>query len=217
MLGDRFLLYQAMQEYCSIFFIVCFASASQELPTYSEASVSPSVCLLSAGGMKRERERAERDTHPHTEIRISTGKVFGYISQYILFCGRLPSMNDGLRKLYDEARFYGKGLEEWWWCRDPALHQIATALHNQNHVIIDNFLLLDEARALRAEVGLAYDAGMLKAPGVIGGGRLGHSASFTDKSRRGDVLGYFDGTEDEWIRCGSTLKRTLDKMVSRFI
>lgn len=126
-------------------------------------------------------------------------------------------MNDALRRLYDDARLHGKALEEWWWCRDPALYELASSLQDYNHVIIDNFLLQDEAKALRAEVGRAYDAGLLKAAGTIGGGRFGRSESFTDESLRGDILGYFDGTEEEWIRCGSTLKRILDKMVSYIV
>ena len=52
---------------------------------------------------------------------------------------------------------------------------------------------------------------MLSTDGVIGGGRVGSAESAViDKSTRGDVLGYFDGDEEQWP--GNGLQRCLAKM-----
>ena len=49
--------------------------------------------------------------------------------------------------------------------------------------------------------------------GITGGGRFGKSTIYNDKSVRGDVLGYFDGTKSEGWESDAILSHVLAKMV----
>ena len=122
-------------------------------------------------------------------------------------------MKPALQRLHEDSQAQGGNIAEWWWCRTEALHVIGQALVQDCFVVIDHFLPLTEARSIRSEVVAAYEQGLLTQEGVIGGGRFGRSESFTDKALRSDVLGYFDGTEPEWVKNGTNLQRVLDKMV----
>jgi hypothetical protein len=53
---------------------------------------------------------------------------------------------------------------------------------------------------------------LLSNHGVIGGGRSGKDVSFENSEIRGDVFGYFDGTEEIFSQT-KTLSRVLEKMV----
>jgi hypothetical protein len=58
----------------------------------------------------------------------------------------------------------------------------------------------------------AHNDGLLSTNGIIGGGRSGKDLSYENSEIRGDVLGYFDGTEGNWSGT-HILPRVLDKMV----
>lgn len=65
------------------------------------------------------------------------------------------------------------------------------------------------------QVQRAYEGGLLSQNGLVGGGKSGKDPFFENKNIRGDLIGYYDGCEMEWIACtgGIVLKRALDKMV----
>lgn len=65
-----------------------------------------------------------------------------------------------------------------------------------SHVYLDNFLPPPQAEAVRGNVRAAYQGGHLK-HGVLAGGKSGSSLSYVHTEVRGDVMGWFFGSECE--------------------
>ena len=92
---------------------------------------------------------------------------------------------------------YGK--EEWWWIMDDSIDAIGAQLNKQGYCIIDGFLTADQAQQLHKEVAECHAEGRLEGGGLVNG-KLPSSddAKYADRATRGDVIGWFDSTEDEW-------------------
>ena len=50
----------------------------------------------------------------------------------------------------------GADAAEWWWCLDESLQEIAHALLVHRHVVLDDFLLVQEAERVQTEITTAY-------------------------------------------------------------
>jgi hypothetical protein len=120
-------------------------------------------------------------------------------------------MDPSLQQCHLLSKSLNETVQEWWWATSEALESISTQLLTANYVIIDHFLTTKECNILYEEVQSAHKTGLLSTNGIIGGGRSGKDISFENPDIRGDILGYFDGTEDNWDQ--HILSRVLDKMV----
>ncbi|CAE8629921.1 unnamed protein product, partial [Polarella glacialis] len=85
-------------------------------------------------------------------------------------------------------------------------------LQKQGYCYLDNFLSDEQALELQKEVAACHAAGRLEAGGLVNG-KLpsADDAKYADRATRGDVIGWFDGDEEEWPH-GRTLDGYLLKL-----
>lgn len=121
-------------------------------------------------------------------------------------------MNEKLKSAYLSCLKENSLSSEWWWATNNSLGIISSLLLRMNFVVVDNFLLRSEIETIQNEVKLAKENGLLSINGIVGGGRTGKDVSFENPEIRSDILGYFDGTEENWPST-RILPRVLDKMV----
>ena len=106
----------------------------------------------------------------------------------------LKAVDGGLAVLKREFAALGKA--EWWWLMDQSLVMLGNRLKLAHFLKVDDFLPPAQARAVRAEVGRAYEAGRL-APGHLAGGVAASGTSYVLPSVRSDRVGWFTGKEAE--------------------
>eukprot|EP00928_Gymnodinium_smaydae_P092334 TRINITY_DN7618_c1_g1_i1.p1 TRINITY_DN7618_c1_g1~~TRINITY_DN7618_c1_g1_i1.p1 ORF type:complete len:691 (+),score=135.88 TRINITY_DN7618_c1_g1_i1:158-2074(+) len=99
-----------------------------------------------------------------------------------------------LRQLYGAL-----GRREWWWIQEESLETIGLHLQRQGYVVLDGFLLEDQAEALRNEVLSAHAAGRLEASGLVDGSVQGREeATYRNAATRGDLVGWFAADGESW-------------------
>ena len=104
-------------------------------------------------------------------------------------------MSKVLRDKALEAKLGGADPDKyWWWITDEALADIAGQLRRSHHCVIDGLLGGRAAAALHEEVRAARTGGRL-ASSRLAGGRTGALLSYSHAAVRGDLVGWFDGTE----------------------
>ena len=67
---------------------------------------------------------------------------------------------------------------------------------------VDGFIDEEDVASLKEDVKKVYDSGKLRL-GVLAGGKAGKSLTYTHKKVRGDVVEWYDGTEEFWKKNGS--------------
>jgi hypothetical protein len=95
------------------------------------------------------------------------------------------------------ARYASFGKQEFWWLFDDVLADIGKCLLTHSHVVVDDFVLPTQTADLRGEVMGLMHAGLLTR-GALGGGRLGTNVKYTHDLVRGDLMGWFNGNEDNY-------------------
>ena len=89
---------------------------------------------------------------------------------------------------------------------EECLDAIGKSLVKNDYVFVDGFIDEEDVASLKEDVKKVYDAGKLRL-GVLAGGKAGKSLTYTHKKVRGDVVEWYDGTEEfwkkKWLTAGS--------------
>ena len=85
---------------------------------------------------------------------------------------------------------------------EECLDAIGKSLVKNDYVFVDGFIDEEDVASLKEDVKKVYDAGKLRL-GVLAGGKAGKSLTYTHKKVRGDVVEWYDGTEEFWKKNGS--------------
>jgi hypothetical protein len=117
-----------------------------------------------------------------------------------------PDPIDALRLKYTLL-----GKEEWWFIMDECLEEIGKTLLEKDYVMVDWFMTASRVLALNKDVRKVYESGKLRL-GVLAGGKSGSSLTYTHEKVRGDMVEWFDGTEDFWNHQEGSLKDHLHKL-----
>ena len=134
-----------------------------------------------------------------------------------IFSGRaanappLAQIAEPMRSLEAAARIAGADPETyWWWLTDASLDGIGRELARRNYCVLDGVLGASGIAELRQEVRAVRESGQLSLS-RLAGGRTGHGLTYSHAAVRGDLIGWFDGSEPTlWPR--GTLSRYLTKM-----
>ena len=162
------------------------------VPT-AKSNVAASVQLANAALGAVEQESVQRAYNRLRKQLTSSQKTH-------------PDPIDALRLKYTLL-----GKEEWWFIMDECLEEIGKTLLKNDYVVVDWFMTASRVLALNKDVRKVYESGKLRL-GVLAGGKSGNSLTYTHEKVRGDVVEWFDGTEEFWNHDEGSLKDHLQKL-----
>jgi len=145
------------------------------------------------------------------KVERDTGRTEWVFAERAANAPPLARMSKPVRAKQLEATVGGADPEEyWWWITDEALEDMARQLETSHYCVVDGMLGDKGAAALYEEVRAARQDGKLESS-RLAGGRTGALLSYSHAAVRGDLVGWFDGTEEGLWKNGQ-LARYLTKV-----
>jgi hypothetical protein len=120
--------------------------------------------------------------------------------------GGYVEMQESLQKLRKYFSMFGK--EEWWWLMDESRDEIARLLKRDNYVVIDGFMLEEQAAAVRQHVVAYHERGELSPGGIVDNSRKRVRIAASSRSKvRCAATSSAGSTRTRARRCTATARR----------
>ena len=151
-----------------------------------------------AAPVKGASSSAQQSKVPESISGFNVQEIYQQMRRQLVKCGKSePDPIDVLRLKYQLM-----GKKKWWFIMEECLDAIGKSLVKNDYVFVDGFIDEEDVASLKEDVKKVYDSGKLRL-GVLAGGKAGKSLTYTHKKVRGDVVEWYDGTEEFWKKNGS--------------
>ena len=151
-----------------------------------------------AAPVKGASSSARQSKVPESIGGFNVQEIYQQMRRQLVKCGKSePDPIDVLRLKYQLM-----GKKKWWFIMEECLDAIGKSLVKNDYVFVDGFIDEEDVASLKEDVKKVYDSGKLRL-GVLAGGKAGKSLTYTHKKVRGDVVEWYDGTEEFWKKNGS--------------